>query len=93
VIGDLGVSKALSTPDEYLNTLQGTVLYLSPEICKHTPYTSKTDCWSLGMSPLINHTVLIDLLGVILYELCTLFPPFTGESLIEITQKIMLEVF
>ena len=39
----------------------GTPYYLSPEIIENKNYNFKTDIWSLG---------------AILYELCTLKPPF-----------------
>jgi NIMA (never in mitosis gene a)-related kinase 1/4/5 len=39
----------------------GTPYYLPPEILNSSPYSFKADIWSLG---------------VILYELCALKPPF-----------------
>ena len=44
----------------------GTPYYLSPEIIKNEPYNFKSDMWSLG---------------VILYELCALKPPFNGNNI------------
>jgi len=44
----------------------GTPYYLSPEIIEGRPYSFKSDIWSLG---------------VMLYELCALRPPFEGSSM------------
>ena len=44
----------------------GTPYYLSPEIVQNKPYNFKSDVWALG---------------VLLYELCALKPPFDGTSL------------
>lgn len=52
----------------------GTPYYLSPEIIESKPYSFKTDIWSLG---------------VILYELCSLKPPFNADSLHFLALKIV----
>eukprot|EP01017_Pseudomicrothorax_dubius_P032782 TRINITY_DN4329_c0_g1_i10.p1 TRINITY_DN4329_c0_g1~~TRINITY_DN4329_c0_g1_i10.p1 ORF type:complete len:460 (-),score=128.56 TRINITY_DN4329_c0_g1_i10:359-1738(-) len=52
----------------------GTPYYLSPEIIENKPYSFKSDIWSLG---------------VILYELCALRPPFDGDSLHHLALKIV----
>ena len=44
----------------------GTPYYLSPEIIEGRPYSFKSDIWSLG---------------VMLYELCALKPPFEGNNM------------
>jgi serine/threonine protein kinase len=46
-------------------TFYGTPLYASPELCDNLPYNEKTDIWSLG---------------VVLYELAALTPPFNGTE-------------
>eukprot|EP01038_Epipyxis_sp_PR26KG_P009493 gene9493-12789_t len=48
-----------------LQTQIGTPYYMSPEIWNNRPYDSSCDIWSLGC---------------MIYELCTLRPPFTGDS-------------
>lgn len=55
-------------------TMVGTPYYLSPEIIESKPYSFKTDVWSLG---------------VILYEMCALKPPFNAESLHFLALKIV----
>lgn len=52
----------------------GTPYYLSPEIIENKPYSFKSDIWSLG---------------VLLYEMCALTPPFTGNSLQFLALKIV----
>jgi NIMA (never in mitosis gene a)-related kinase len=61
-LGDFGISSFLSHTNDFLKSFAGTYFYLSPEIINNQPYNYKTDVWSLG---------------VVLYELCTLHPPFT----------------
>jgi NIMA (never in mitosis gene a)-related kinase len=56
-----------------MKTVVGTPYYMSPEICENKPYTFKTDIWSLG---------------VILYEMCSLKPPFDANSLPSLALKI-----
>ena len=56
----------------------GTPYYLSPEIVQSKPYNSKTDIWSMG---------------VMLYELCALKPPFDGTSIPMLTMKIVRGVY
>jgi NIMA (never in mitosis gene a)-related kinase len=66
-LGDLGVSRAAASERELLHTVYGTPLYMSPELCEGRPYWSASDMWSLG---------------VMVYELCALQPPFRGASLL-----------
>lgn len=48
-LGDLGITKELR-PDGTLRDRIGSVLYLAPEIARDTPYDSKVDIWSLGIT-------------------------------------------
>lgn len=52
----------------------GTPYYISPEIVENKPYNFKSDIWSLG---------------VILYEMCTLKPPFDASNLPSLALKIV----
>jgi len=65
-LGDFGIARVLSKTMEKAKTMVGTPYYLSPEIVEGRPYSFKSDIWSLG---------------VILYELCALKPPFTADSM------------
>jgi len=62
-LGDFGIAKVLKNTVEHAVTIVGTPYYLSPEIIQNTPYSFKSDIWSLG---------------VLLYEMCALKPPFNG---------------
>lgn len=47
-------------------TQTGTPYYASPEVWKEEPYSYKSDIWSLGC---------------VLYEMCTLKPPFRARNI------------
>lgn len=59
-------------------TCVGTPYYLSPEIVQSQPYTLSTDVWSMG---------------VMLYEMCALKPPFDAPSLHLLSMKIIRGVY
>lgn len=59
-------------------TQTGTPYYASPEIWADKPYDYKSDIWSVGC---------------IVYELCTLKPPFRGSSLQELYKKVTRGVY
>ena len=64
-IGDFGTSQILTKNYSFVHECVGTLFYLSPEVCKGDPFSTKTDIWSLGC---------------ILYEMCTNRKPFDGLS-------------
>jgi len=55
-------------------TIVGTPYYLSPEIVENKPYSFASDVWSLG---------------ILLYEMCALEPPFNGWSIHELAMRIV----
>ena len=73
-IGDLGVSRQVSEFTELINNFYGTPLYLSPELIENKAYNEKTDIWSLG---------------VILYEICQLRPPFSSNTLLGLAKLVL----
>jgi NIMA (never in mitosis gene a)-related kinase len=76
-IADFGLAKQRGTQSSSsMKTFVGTIQYSCPEIVRNQPYTEKADIWSLG---------------VVLYELATLNPPFTGENPLAIARKIVEE--
>ncbi len=73
-LGDFGIARFLNCTVENAKTMVGTPYYLSPEIIENQPYNFKSDIWSLG---------------VLLYEMCSLKPPFNAESLQFLALKIV----
>ena len=65
-LGDFGIAKVLNATVDHAQTVVGTPYYLSPEIIQNHPYNFKSDMWSLG---------------VLLYEMCALKPPFNGANI------------
>jgi serine/threonine protein kinase/DNA-binding CsgD family transcriptional regulator len=55
-------------------SMVGTILYMSPEIIQSREIDSRTDLYSLG---------------VVLYEMLTGEPPFTGEQVAQIISKVI----
>ena len=71
-IGDLNVSKVMK--DNFLiNSQLGTPTYSSPEVWQNKPYSYKSDLWSVGC---------------IIYEMCSLRPPFKGKNYEELCNNI-----
>ena len=77
-VGDFGICKILSNTKALARTVVGTPYYLSPEVVQSKPYNLKSDIWSMG---------------VILYELCALKPPFDAPSLHILAMKIARGAF
>ena len=73
-LGDFGIAKVLAHTAAEAITMIGTPLYLAPEVCHSRPYGMKADVWSLG---------------VVLYELLALSPPFTGSNLAALINNIV----
>jgi NIMA (never in mitosis gene a)-related kinase 1/4/5 len=73
-LGDFGIAKVLEHTKDIAKTVVGTPYYLSPEIIENKPYSFSSDIWSLG---------------VLLYEMCSLRPPFDAGSLHELARKIL----
>ena len=77
-LGDFGIARVLSSTKDNAKTMVGTPYYLSPEIIENKPYSFKSDIWALG---------------VLLYEMCTLKPPFDASSLHFLALKIVRGVY
>jgi NIMA (never in mitosis gene a)-related kinase len=59
-------------------TQTGTPYYASPEVWSDKPYEYKSDIWSMGC---------------VLYEICSLKPPFKGNNLEELYKNVMKGYF
>ncbi|KAJ8045280.1 Serine/threonine-protein kinase Nek2 [Holothuria leucospilota] len=68
-LGDFGLARVLNHETSFAKTFVGTPYYMSPEQMNHSSYNEKSDIWSLGC---------------LLYESCSLSPPFTAPN-----QKIL----
>lgn len=73
-LGDFGIARVLSNTKSRAKTVVGTPYYLSPEIIKSESYNFKSDIWSMG---------------VLLYEMAALQPPFNAQSLHQLAQRII----
>lgn len=73
-LGDFGIARVLSNTRSKAKTVVGTPYYLSPEIIRSESYNFKSDIWSLG---------------VLLYEMAALQPPFNAQSLHQLAQRII----
>ncbi|XP_069553001.1 NIMA-related kinase 12 isoform X1 [Brachyistius frenatus] len=72
-LGDFGISKIMTNTADMASTCVGTPSYLSPELCQDVPYSCTSDIWGLGC---------------LLYEICTLRPPFAATNLLSLFYKI-----
>ena len=70
-LGDMNVSKVIK--EKVLRTQTGTPYYASPEVWNDSPYSYKSDLWSIGC---------------VIYELCALRPPFQGKDLDELYENV-----
>jgi beta-lactam-binding protein with PASTA domain/predicted Ser/Thr protein kinase len=74
LVMDFGIARLISGPETAPQTsaVMGTASYLSPEQAQGQPVDARTDIYSLG---------------VVLYEMLTGRPPFTGDSPMAIAYK------
>lgn len=73
-LGDFGLARIINNPEtDFAQTYVGTPYYMSPELINEQAYNNKSDIWSLGC---------------LIYELCTLEPPFQARTQILLAKKI-----
>ena len=76
-LADFGLSKALnqshSASTFKIEAMVGTPLYLAPEICANQPPSLEADIWALGC---------------VLFELCSLKPPFVATNILALATMI-----
>ncbi|KAL9653467.1 hypothetical protein ABK040_002101 [Willaertia magna] len=73
-LADFGLARILSEHSKFAHTKLGTPYYMSPEQINDQGYDESCDIWSLGC---------------ILYELCTLEPPFKAANQLALAKKIL----
>ncbi|ESO87353.1 hypothetical protein LOTGIDRAFT_146005, partial [Lottia gigantea] len=73
-ITDFGLAKQKRNDCSKMTSVVGTILYSCPEIVQHKPYGEKADIWAFGC---------------ILYQLCTLQPPFYSSNMLSLVTKIV----
>lgn len=73
-LGDFGIAKVLDHTTAKAASRVGTPYYVSPEVCDGQCYNFKADIWSLG---------------VVLYELAALEPPFQANNLVTLFLRIL----
>ncbi|SCU93852.1 LAMI_0E15808g1_1 [Lachancea mirantina] len=72
-LGDFGLAKSLESSIEFATTYVGTPYYMSPEVLMDQPYSPLSDIWSLGC---------------VVYEMCSLHPPFQAKTYSELQRRI-----
>lgn len=72
-LGDFGLAKMITSQNDFAKTYVGTPYYMSPEVLMDQPYSPVCDIWSLGC---------------VLFELCTLRPPFQAKTHLLLQNKI-----
>ncbi|XP_048237261.1 serine/threonine-protein kinase Nek10-like [Haliotis rufescens] len=71
---DFGLAKQKRSDCSKMTSVVGTILYSCPEIVQNQPYGEKADMWALGC---------------ILYQMCTLNPPFFSNNMLTLATKIV----
>jgi NIMA (never in mitosis gene a)-related kinase len=61
-----------------LTTQTGTPYYAAPEVWRDNPYDLKSDIWSFGC---------------VIYEMCTLTPPFKSDDMEGLYKKVVRGIY
>ncbi|CAD8204970.1 unnamed protein product [Paramecium octaurelia] len=72
-LGDFGLARMLNINSEFAHTQVGTPYYMSPELIEEHKYNEKSDIWACGC---------------LLYEMCSLQPPFQAQNYLSLAMKI-----
>ncbi|CAD5117749.1 DgyrCDS6496 [Dimorphilus gyrociliatus] len=73
-ITDFGLAKRKAPDVSRLQTTVGTIIYCCPEMVQSEKYTEKADVWSVGC---------------LLYQMCTLKPPFYSQNMLHLAKMIV----
>lgn len=77
-LGDFGLARMLRRNEYFAETFVGTPYYMSPEIVKGSKYDRKSDVWAVGC---------------LIYEMCSLRPPFKGKKFHQLSANISIGKF
>ncbi|KAM7347076.1 nek2 [Cochliomyia hominivorax] len=77
-LGDFGLARMLRRNESFAETFVGTPYYMSPEIVKGSKYDRKSDVWAVGC---------------LIYEMCSLRPPFKGREFTQLSANISIGKF
>ncbi|KAL1918629.1 uncharacterized protein VTP21DRAFT_2651 [Calcarisporiella thermophila] len=72
-LGDFGLSRVLDPEKSFAMTFVGTPYYMSPELMSESTYNTKSDIWALGC---------------LLFEMCSLEPPFKAKTHAQLAARI-----
>lgn len=73
-LADFGSAEMFKQGEESMSGVVGTPYYVAPEVLAGRDYGEKVDVWSVG---------------VVLYVMLAGFPPFNGESVVEIFHAVL----
>ncbi|XP_065365472.1 uncharacterized protein Nek2 [Calliphora vicina] len=77
-LGDFGLARMLTRNESFAETFVGTPYYMSPEIVRGSKYDRKSDVWAVGC---------------LIYEMCSLRPPFKGKEFTQLSANISIGKF
>lgn len=77
-LGDFGLARMLRRNESFAETFVGTPYYMSPEIVRGSKYDRKSDVWAVGC---------------LIYEMCSLRPPFDGKEFTQLSANISIGKF
>jgi NIMA (never in mitosis gene a)-related kinase 1/4/5 len=86
-LGDFGIARVLSNTRSKAKTVVGTPYYLSPEIIESSPYSFKSDIWSL--EPPFNATSLHQLAQKILSGRVDRIPKIYSNGVQQLISSIL----
>ncbi|KAH8304882.1 hypothetical protein KR018_006033 [Drosophila ironensis] len=72
-LGDFGLARMLRRDQSFAASFVGTPHYMSPELVRGRQYDRKSDVWAVGC---------------LVYEMCSLRPPFRGRAFEQLSEKI-----
>ena len=88
-LGDFGLAKKLSFPDEKIDGFAGTHLYMAPEILENKGYSLEVDIWSLGV--IMYYLIIGDLPFKRQEDIKNVSPKFPKNAIISRAAKDLIK--